>query len=245
VRKEDIFVLVSDLKVLSVRHSEKLFDGLYMFKLNFRHHQHSTCSASSPLYYRAWRLKLVLLYCFAASVATAGGFVLKMSITLGLNWNQQFYLDPVPFHLSFSSPLLLGLQGFWNIHIVALLLLLSRVSSESAFQDYVKPVSYNRDSGVHTPEHNQYDDDDNEQCITHEEYLDRPHREAKYNQVPEEDYLVALAPHQEEAYFQQQQQQQLQPLPEQPESYDSERMPDYAREYFHQEQTTQIEQEQV
>ena len=29
-------------------------------------------SASSPLYYyRAWRLKLVLLYCFAASVATA------------------------------------------------------------------------------------------------------------------------------------------------------------------------------
>ena len=58
-------------------------------------------SASSPLYYyRAWRLKLVLLYCFAASVATAGGLVLRTATTLALNWNQQFYLDPVPFHLS-------------------------------------------------------------------------------------------------------------------------------------------------
>ena len=42
----------------------------------------------------------MLLYCFAGSVATAGGFVLKMGTALALNWNQQFYLDPVPFHLS-------------------------------------------------------------------------------------------------------------------------------------------------
>ena len=42
----------------------------------------------------------VLLYCFAGSLVTAGGVVLKMATTLALNWNQQFYLDPVPFHLS-------------------------------------------------------------------------------------------------------------------------------------------------
>ena len=64
-----------------------------------------------PSRYRAWRIKLVLLYCFAASVITVGGFVLHLAIILSLNWNPQFYIDPIPFHLTFSSPVILGLQG--------------------------------------------------------------------------------------------------------------------------------------
>ena len=41
------------------------------------------------------------------------------------------------------SPVLLGLEGFWNIHIVALLVLLSRVPSGGALHgDYVKPAGY-------------------------------------------------------------------------------------------------------
>ena len=32
------------------------------------------------------------------------------------------------------SPVLLGLEGFWNIHIVALLVLLSRMSAGNIYQ---------------------------------------------------------------------------------------------------------------
>ena len=76
------------------------------------------------------------------------------------------------------SPVLLGLEGFWNIHIVALLVLLSRMSAGNIYQvsylyqrpemfciiliiycsktldtfaqDYVKPVGY--DSRRHSPD---------------------------------------------------------------------------------------------
>ena len=55
-------------------------------------------------------------------------------------------MTPVPIlSLSHRSPVLLGLEGFWNIHIVALLVLLSRVPSEGGnglHGDYVKPAGY-------------------------------------------------------------------------------------------------------
>ncbi len=195
------------------------------------------------MYYRAWRLKLVLLYCFAGSVATAAGFVLKMASTLALNWNHQFYLDPVPFHLSIASPVLLGLQGFWNLHVVALLVLLSRVSSNSAYHDYVKPAashSFSRDNTNDEAQGNYLEDGDAdetvEQCITHEEYLEaRPQRGAEYSPVATEDYLVSMT-------YDQQQQQQRQHIPAaQADGYSSDRMPDYAREYFQQHQQQQEE----
>ena len=58
-----------------------------------------------------WRLKLVLLYCFAVSSLTVGGFILKLAIDLSLHWNPQFYLDPIPFHLTFASSFFIGMQG--------------------------------------------------------------------------------------------------------------------------------------
>ena len=61
--------------------------------------------------------------------------------------------------------MLLGLEGFWNIHIVALLVLLSRVSSDdSAFHgDYVKPTGYNNiNNRGRAPADKTYGSDDEE-----------------------------------------------------------------------------------
>ena len=60
---------------------------------------------------KSWRIKFILVYCYLASLFTISGFVLRLAMKLSLNWNQQFHIDPVPFHLSYASPFLLGLQG--------------------------------------------------------------------------------------------------------------------------------------
>ncbi|TRY75853.1 hypothetical protein TCAL_00615 [Tigriopus californicus] len=99
-------------------------------------------SIQYPCLERVWRIKMVLLYCFFMSVLTVGGFVLQLAIQLGLNWNPQFYMEPVPFYLSYSSPMLIGLQGAWNIHVITLLILLSR--SKRCLPDYIRPVKYTR-----------------------------------------------------------------------------------------------------
>ena len=70
--------------------------------------------------------------------------------------------------------MLLGLEGFWNIHIVALLVLLSRVSSSSSdggfHGDYVKPVGYNNNSssssrGGRSPADRTYGGSDDEEMM--------------------------------------------------------------------------------
>lgn len=71
----------------------------------------SVSYSTSTMVLRMWRLKMVLLYSFVVSLLTIGGYVLKLSIQLGLNWNPQFYLEPIPFHLSLASSYLLGLHG--------------------------------------------------------------------------------------------------------------------------------------
>ena len=58
-----------------------------------------------------WRIKMVLLYCFAVSVLTAGAFILKLATHMGLYWNHEFYAFPIPLYMSFSSPFLLGMHG--------------------------------------------------------------------------------------------------------------------------------------
>eukprot|EP00095_Tigriopus_kingsejongensis_P004819 maker-scaffold769_size100554-snap-gene-0.17 protein:Tk04819 transcript:maker-scaffold769_size100554-snap-gene-0.17-mRNA-1 annotation:"protein wntless" len=103
-------------------------------------------SIQYPCLERVLRIKVVLLYCFSMSVMTVGGFVLQLAIQLGLNWNPQFYIDPIPFYLSYSSPLLIGLQGSWNIHVVSLLILLSRRSR--SIPDYIRPVKYTRQGSI-------------------------------------------------------------------------------------------------
>ena len=65
---------------------------------------------------------------------------------------------------SLHSPVLLGLEGFWNIHIVALLVLLSRVSSDGGVGAYVKPPSgYCTDNRERSPAADKtYSSDDEE-----------------------------------------------------------------------------------
>ena len=60
---------------------------------------------------RIWRIKMILLYNFAVSVLTIGGLILQLAMELSLHWNPQFYLNPVPFHLTFASAYILGLHG--------------------------------------------------------------------------------------------------------------------------------------
>ena len=71
----------------------------------------SVSYSTTTMVLRMWRLKMVLLYSFVVSLLTIGGYVLKLSIQLGLNWNPQFYLEPIPFHLSLASSYLLGIHG--------------------------------------------------------------------------------------------------------------------------------------
>jgi hypothetical protein len=71
----------------------------------------SVSYSTSTMVLRMWRLKMVLLYSFVVSLLTIGGYVLKLAIQLGLYWNPQFYLEPIPFHLTLASSYLLGLHG--------------------------------------------------------------------------------------------------------------------------------------
>ena len=54
---------------------------------------------------------MVLLYSFFVSVLTIGGLILQLAMELSLHWNPQFYLNPIPFHLTFASAYILGLNG--------------------------------------------------------------------------------------------------------------------------------------
>jgi len=54
---------------------------------------------------------MVIVYCLAVSVLTVGHFLLKLAIDLSLHWNPQFFIDPIPFHLTFASAFFLGVQG--------------------------------------------------------------------------------------------------------------------------------------
>ena len=54
---------------------------------------------------------MVLLYSFAVSVLTIAGLILHLAMELSLHWNPQFYLNPIPFHLTFASAYILGING--------------------------------------------------------------------------------------------------------------------------------------
>jgi len=113
------------------------------------HYRQHYCAATGRSFvpHRIWRIKMVLLYSFAVSVLTIGGLILHLAMELSLHWNPQFYLNPVPFHLTFASAYILGLNGLWNLHIITLLLMLARSTIGSGnfnghIDDYVRPVTY-------------------------------------------------------------------------------------------------------
>jgi len=112
------------------------------------HYRQHYCAATGRSFvpHRIWRIKMVLLYSFAVSVLTIAGLILHLAMELSLHWNPQFYLNPIPFHLTFASAYILGMNGLWNLHIITLLLMLARSTSGSSFgaqiDDYVRPVTY-------------------------------------------------------------------------------------------------------
>ena len=54
------------------------------------------------------------------------GAVLRLAVSLCLHWNRDFTTDPLPFSVSLASVFLVGELAATNIHLLALLLLLSR-----------------------------------------------------------------------------------------------------------------------
>lgn len=86
------------------------------------HYRQHYCSASGRSYvpHRIWRIKMVLLYSFAVSILTIGGLILQLAMELSLHWNPQFYLNPIPFHLTFASAYVLGLNGNAKLWLLAL-----------------------------------------------------------------------------------------------------------------------------
>ena len=81
--------------------------------ISVSHYRQHYCSSSGRSYIpqRVCRIKMVLLYSFAVSVLTIGGLVLQLAMELSLHWNPQFYMNAIPFHLTFAASYILGLNG--------------------------------------------------------------------------------------------------------------------------------------
>jgi len=94
----------------------------------------------------AWRLKLVLLYCLALSLVLCLGAVLRLAVSLCLHWNTEVHTQPLPFSVSLASVYFLGELAATNIHVLSLLLLLSRTSGtaggDGGWYTPVSPVMY-------------------------------------------------------------------------------------------------------
>jgi len=96
----------------------------------------------------AWRLKLVLMYCLLVSVVTCLGCILRLAIGLCLHWNSDtVHTDPLPFSMTRASIFYLGEMAATNIHLIILLILLSRSTrgpgdSSGGWYTPVSPVMY-------------------------------------------------------------------------------------------------------
>lgn len=90
----------------------------------------------------AWRLKLILVYCLGSSVVVCLGAVLRLAVSLCLHWNTEVHTQPLPFSVSLASLFYIGELAATNIHLISLLLLLSRSSgSQSGDGGWYTPVS--------------------------------------------------------------------------------------------------------
>lgn len=83
-----------------------------------------------PTTSRAWRLKGVLVYSFIVSLLLCLALMLTLAIQILLHWNPHHSTSqPLPYGMSTAGSLLLVSQLAINVHIVFLLLALSRSSS--------------------------------------------------------------------------------------------------------------------
>ena len=87
----------------------------------------------------------MLMYCLVISVVTCLGCILRLAVTLCLHWNSDaVHTDPLPFSVSSAGIFYLGELAATNIHIVSLLVMLSRstrVSGGSGGGGWYTPVS--------------------------------------------------------------------------------------------------------
>ena len=95
----------------------------------------------------AWRLKVVLLYCLLVSGLACLGCVLRLAVTLCLHWNTDtVHTQPLPFSVASAGIFYLGELAATNLHVIALLVALSRVSRGHVAGDTwytpVSPVMY-------------------------------------------------------------------------------------------------------
>ena len=95
----------------------------------------------------AWRLKVVLLYCLLVSGLACLGCVLRLAVTLCLHWNTDtVHTQPLPFSVASAGIFYLGELAATNLHVIALLVALSRVSRGHVPGDTwytpVSPVMY-------------------------------------------------------------------------------------------------------
>jgi len=93
-----------------------------------------------PTTSRAWRLKGVLVYALAVSILVSLGWVLEQVITLCLHWNPDPNNDPLPFGISGAGSSLLVELAAVNLHVVFLLLALSRSHGSEPGEGWYAPV---------------------------------------------------------------------------------------------------------
>ena len=74
------------------------------------------------------------------------GAILRLAVSLCLHWNTEVHTQPLPFSISSASLYFIGEFAATNIHLLSLLLLLSRSTStqggEGGWYTPVSPVMY-------------------------------------------------------------------------------------------------------
>ncbi len=101
--------------------------------------------------------RLVLTFSLVMSAATCAWLTLHSAVDLELNRGQQMELEPAfnPTLASVAGVVDIIINSAWNLHVLSLLILLSRApnyssaqSKSGSLEDTVKPISYSCDQGV-------------------------------------------------------------------------------------------------
>ena len=92
---------------------------------------------------------MIMLYCLTMSVVLCLGCILRLAVTLCLHWNSDsVHTSPLPFSVTSAAIFYLGEMAGTNLHLISLLILLSRSSRRVAggegggWYTPVSPVMY-------------------------------------------------------------------------------------------------------
>jgi len=87
-----------------------------------------------------WRLKLVLGYCLLASLLVTLAAFLRLAVSLALHWNTEVHTDPLPFSVTSAGIVYLTELAGTNLHLVCLLVAVSRCPGSGGAGDWYTPV---------------------------------------------------------------------------------------------------------